>query len=74
MTESEIQDIEFRIGVQLPDAYRTFLLILGQSSFNRNVVFDPIRAFPDHVSETGKGQIDVFYGGCREASDAYSLA
>jgi hypothetical protein len=79
MNEEEIAAIEKQIDSRLPEAYRTFLATYGASTFNGAspdnpyIVFRSLNPLPRHISETGKGLFDAFYGGKQHDSDPYSL-
>lgn len=80
MTASELANIEKRLGVLLPEGYRNFLTAYGASSFNGAspenpwIVYRSLTPLPPHISKTGKGLFDAFYGGKKKGRDAYSLS
>lgn len=79
MPEAEIATVEERIGARLPDDYRKFVATYGASSFNGIspdnpwIVFRSLNALPPHISKSGNGLFDAFYGGENDEHDPYSL-
>jgi hypothetical protein len=79
MAEFEIAAFEEQIGARLPEAYRHFLATYGSSTFNGispdnpYIQFRPLNSLPSHVSVSGKGLFDAFYGGATDERDPYSL-
>src|SRR5438045_572106 len=77
MTEAEIAAVESQVGGRLPEAYRKFLATYGASTFNGAspdnpyIVFRSLNPLPPHISKTGKGLFDAFYGGEKDERDPY---
>jgi hypothetical protein len=79
MTEAEIVTVEKQIGSRLPEAYRKFLATYGAATFkgaspdNPYIVFRSLKPLPPHISKSGKGLFDAFYGAEKDERDPYSL-
>jgi hypothetical protein len=79
MTEAEIVDFEKYVEVRLPETYRSFLSNYGAITFNGAdadnpyIVFRSLGSLPPHISKTGNGLFEAFYGGERDPHDAHSL-
>jgi hypothetical protein len=73
MSEGELEAIEKRLGVRLPESYRHFLTTYGATMPRKLVVYNPVERLPPEISETGQGCVAVFYGTSSDVDDAYSL-
>lgn len=79
VNEGELVAYEKQLGTRLPEAYRRFLATYGASEFNGAspdnpyIMFRPLEPLPPHISQSGRGVLDAFFGGARDEHDSFNL-